>query len=169
MSMRAASGFLVISHSPFHEVRDHRGPVTAVFLAGLITCAPPSGRDSCERRDRAAGTAVEDGKAIAREISCAKPPIGTGQRWALISNSRHSFGFRIAGALWARHDRRPVPCETVRHDLNCVEDGKGGAEKPRPRFITRRLTSGALRPCGRLRSVPALSSHKRRSAHLFAA
>jgi hypothetical protein len=34
---------------------------------------------------------VEDGKAIARAISRAKPPIGTGRRWALFLRSLHSF------------------------------------------------------------------------------
>jgi hypothetical protein len=89
--MRAASGFLDISHSPFNEVRDHRGPVTAVLLARLIARAPPSGSDNGGQRDRATGTAVEDGKAIAREISLAKPLIRTGQRWALILCLLHSL------------------------------------------------------------------------------
>jgi hypothetical protein len=97
--MRAVSGFPVIFHSPFHEFRDHRGPVTALFLAGPVARAPPSGSDNGERSDGAAGTAVEDGKAIAREISHAKPPIVTGQLWALFPPSFHSIGIQVAERL----------------------------------------------------------------------
>jgi hypothetical protein len=39
---------------------------------------------------------VEDGKAIAREIIRAKPPIGTGQLWALFPRSFHSIGIQVA-------------------------------------------------------------------------
>jgi hypothetical protein len=60
-----------------------------------------------------------------------------------------SLELQIVTALWAQHDRRPISQETGLQDLICVEDGKGGTEAP-PELITRRPTSGALRPCGRL-------------------
>ena len=147
--MRADSGFLVISHSPFLKIRNHRGPVTAVLLARLIARAPPCGSDNGERKFKTAGTAVKDGEAIAREISCAKPPIGKGPRWSPFLCLLHSHCFQFAAALWRGHDTRPVSQETGCQTLICVKVGKGGAEAP-PEFITRKLTSGARRPCGQL-------------------
>ena len=60
----------------------------------LSRCADAPGIARSDHAGRATGAAAR--QAIAREISCAKPPIVTGQLWALFPRSFHSIGIQVA-------------------------------------------------------------------------